>query len=80
MPTRRDRAAAPALKSGPASNSAFAGRHFSAAILPRDFYDRPTLVVASGTPEQLAQVETSHTGRALRQVLAVGRSNAYAAR
>jgi DNA-3-methyladenine glycosylase len=46
MPTRRDRAAAPALKSGPASNSAFAGRHFSAAILPREFYDRPTLVVA----------------------------------
>jgi excinuclease ABC subunit A len=37
-------------------------------------------VVATGTPEQVAQVEASHTGRALRQVLAVGRSNAYAAR
>jgi excinuclease ABC subunit A len=37
-------------------------------------------VVATGTPEVLAQVEASHTGRALRQVLAVGRSNAYAAR
>ena len=37
-------------------------------------------LVASGTPEQVAQVEGSHTGRALRQVLAVGRSNAYAAR
>ena len=37
-------------------------------------------LVTSGTPEQVAQVEASHTGRALRQVLAVGRSNAYAAR
>jgi excinuclease ABC subunit A len=37
-------------------------------------------LVAAGTPEQVAQVEASHTGRALRQVLAVGRSNAYAAR
>src|SRR6187397_327839 len=37
-------------------------------------------VVATGTPEQVAQVEESHTGRALRQVLADGRSNAYAAR
>jgi excinuclease ABC subunit A len=37
-------------------------------------------VVATGTPEQVAQVEASHTGRALRQVLAAGRSNAYAAR
>jgi excinuclease ABC subunit A len=37
-------------------------------------------VIAVGTPEQVAQVETSHTGRALRQVLADGRSNAYAAR
>jgi excinuclease ABC subunit A len=37
-------------------------------------------VVATGTPEQIAQVEASHTGRALRDVLAVGRSNAYAAR
>jgi excinuclease ABC subunit A len=37
-------------------------------------------VVAIGTPEQVAQVEASHTGRALRQVLADGRSNAYAAR
>ncbi len=37
-------------------------------------------IVATGTPEQVAQVEASHTGRALRQVLADGRSNAYAAR
>jgi excinuclease ABC subunit A len=37
-------------------------------------------VIASGTPEQVAQVEASHPGRALRQVLADGRSNAYAAR
>ena len=37
-------------------------------------------VVAAGTPEQVAQVEESHTGRALRLALATGRSNAYAAR
>jgi excinuclease ABC subunit A len=37
-------------------------------------------IVAVGTPEQVVQVEASHTGRALRQVLADGRSNAYAAR
>jgi excinuclease ABC subunit A len=37
-------------------------------------------IVATGTPEQVVQVEASHTGRALRQVLADGRSNAYAAR
>jgi excinuclease ABC subunit A len=37
-------------------------------------------VVATGTPEQVAQIDASYTGRALRQVLAVGRSNAYAAR
>jgi excinuclease ABC subunit A len=37
-------------------------------------------VVATGTPEQVVQIEASHTGRALRQVLAAGRSNAYAAR
>jgi excinuclease ABC subunit A len=37
-------------------------------------------VIAVGTPEQVAQVEASHTGRALRQVLADGRPNAYAAR
>ena len=36
-------------------------------------------VVATGTPEQVAQVETSHTGRYLRPVLAEGRSHAYAA-
>ena len=36
-------------------------------------------VVATGTPEQLAQVEGSHTGRYLRPVLAEGRSHAYAA-
>jgi excinuclease ABC subunit A len=36
-------------------------------------------VVAAGTPEQVAQVEASHTGRYLRTVLAEGRSHAYAA-
>jgi excinuclease ABC subunit A len=36
-------------------------------------------VVATGTPEQVAQIETSHTGRYLRSVLAEGRSHAYAA-
>ncbi len=35
-------------------------------------------VVAVGTPEQVAQVETSHTGRYLRATLAEGRSHAYA--
>jgi excinuclease ABC subunit A len=34
-------------------------------------------LVAAGTPEQIIQVEASHTGRYLRDVLAVGRSNAY---
>ena len=34
-------------------------------------------VVATGTPEQVAQVQASHTGRYLREALAVGRSNAY---
>jgi excinuclease ABC subunit A len=34
-------------------------------------------VVAVGTPEQVAQSETSHTGRHLRTVLAAGRSHAY---
>ncbi|MEO5894938.1 MAG: excinuclease ABC subunit UvrA [Vicinamibacterales bacterium] len=37
-------------------------------------------LIATGTPEQLAQAEGSHTGRYLREVLAAGRSNAYAAR
>jgi excinuclease ABC subunit A len=37
-------------------------------------------LVAAGTPEQIVQVEASYTGRALRDVLASGRSNAYAAR
>ena len=37
-------------------------------------------VIATGTPEQVAQIEKSYTGQALRQVLAAGRSNAYAAR
>jgi excinuclease ABC subunit A len=35
-------------------------------------------VVASGTPEQVAQIEASHTGRCLRATLAEGRSHAYA--
>jgi excinuclease ABC subunit A len=37
-------------------------------------------IVAIGTPEQVAQIEESHTGRALRPVLAASRTNAYAAR
>jgi excinuclease ABC subunit A len=37
------------------------------------------MVVATGTPEQVVQSETSHTGRYLRAVLAEGRSHAYAA-
>jgi excinuclease ABC subunit A len=35
-------------------------------------------VVAVGTPEKVAEVDTSHTGRALREVLAAGRAHAYA--
>ena len=35
-------------------------------------------VVATGTPEQIAQHGESHTGRYLREALASGRSNAYA--
>ena len=35
-------------------------------------------IVATGTPEQVAQVEASHTGRYLRATLAEGRSHAYA--
>ena len=34
-------------------------------------------LVAAGTPEQLIKVDASHTGRYLREVLAVGRANAY---
>jgi len=37
------------------------------------------VVVTTGTPEQVAQVETSYTGQYLRPVLAGGRSHAYAA-
>jgi excinuclease ABC subunit A len=36
-------------------------------------------IVGVGTPEQIAQMEGSHTGRYLRETLAVGRSNAYGA-
>jgi excinuclease ABC subunit A len=35
-------------------------------------------VVAVGTPEQVAQIESSYTGQYLRPVLAEGRSHAYA--
>ena len=35
-------------------------------------------VVAAGPPEAIANVEHSHTGRYLREVLAKGRSHAYA--
>jgi excinuclease ABC subunit A len=34
-------------------------------------------LIAAGSPEQIIQVAESHTGRYLRDVLAVGRSNAY---
>ena len=34
-------------------------------------------VVGTGTPEQIVKIEPSHTGRYLREVLAVGRANAY---
>jgi excinuclease ABC subunit A len=34
-------------------------------------------LVAAGTPEQIVQVEASHTGRYLRSVLATGRAHAY---
>ena len=37
-------------------------------------------IIACGTPEQIAQRTDSHTGRYLRDVLAVGRSNAYGGR
>jgi excinuclease ABC subunit A len=37
-------------------------------------------VVATGTPEQVAQVDASHTGQVLRRVLAAGRTHAYSAR
>jgi excinuclease ABC subunit A len=36
-------------------------------------------VVTAGTPEQVALVEGSHTGRYLRDALAAGRANAYGA-
>jgi excinuclease ABC subunit A len=35
-------------------------------------------VVATGTPERVAQIESSHTGRYLQRMLAEGRSHAYA--
>jgi excinuclease ABC subunit A len=37
-------------------------------------------VIATGTPEQIAQIERSYTGQALKHVLAAGRSHAYAGR
>jgi excinuclease ABC subunit A len=36
------------------------------------------VIVATGTPEQVAQIEASYTGQYLRPVLAEGRSHAYA--
>jgi excinuclease ABC subunit A len=36
-------------------------------------------IVAAGNPEQVARMDSSHTGRYLRTVLAEGRSHAYAA-
>ncbi|HVD93705.1 MAG TPA: excinuclease ABC subunit UvrA [Vicinamibacterales bacterium] len=40
--------------------------------------DEGGYVVTIGTPEQVARVAASHTGRYLAEVLATGRSNAYA--
>jgi excinuclease ABC subunit A len=37
-------------------------------------------VIATGTPEQVAQNDASYTGQALRAVLAAGRTHAYATR
>ncbi len=37
-------------------------------------------LVAAGTPEHVAAIDASHTGRYLREVLAVGRANAYGTR
>ncbi len=37
-------------------------------------------VIATGTPEQVAQNDASYTGQALRAVLAAGRAHAYATR
>src|SRR3954465_5386914 len=37
------------------------------------------MIVTTGTPEQIAQIEASHTGRYLRDALAVGRAHAYGA-
>jgi excinuclease ABC subunit A len=37
-------------------------------------------IVVAGTPERVAECEESHTGRVLRQVLAAGRTHAYATR
>ena len=37
-------------------------------------------VVVAGTPERVAECEASHTGRALRHVLAASRTHAYATR
>jgi excinuclease ABC subunit A len=34
-------------------------------------------LIAAGTPEQIVKIDASYTGRYLRDVLAVGRSNAY---
>ncbi|MDQ3069223.1 MAG: excinuclease ABC subunit UvrA [Acidobacteriota bacterium] len=39
--------------------------------------DAGGLIVATGTPEQVSQHETSYTGRYLRDVLATGRAQAY---
>jgi excinuclease ABC subunit A len=38
--------------------------------------ERGGLVVAQGTPEQVAEVEGSHTGRYLREILEAGRTRA----
>ena len=39
--------------------------------------DEGGVIIATGTPEQIIRNEASHTGRYLREVLAVGRANAY---
>ena len=48
------------------------------ASVPRLMTGQGT-IVATGNPEQLAQVDASYTGQYLRPVLAEGRSHAYAA-
>ena len=49
----------------------------SAVVRPVEGGEEGGKVIAVGTPEQIVTVDRSHTGRYLRDVLAVGRTNAY---